>query len=414
MWLIWYSLPSLSQYDLIQGLTMHLLRYILLGAVIMLSTLFSPIDSQNLSAEENYWVYVGTYTRGSESKGIYQLLMESKSGKLSHVGVTENVDNPSFLAIHPTQKNLYAVNEIGDFEGKSAGAVSAYEINSETGKLTFLNQLSSKGAAPCHIVVDKIGRTALVANYSGGNICSLRLRKNGKLKNDVSFIQHTGSSINSRRQKAPHAHSINLDLQNQHAVVADLGIDQLRVYQFNSNEGTLSPNSPSGIKMAPGAGPRHFTFHTTGKWGYVINELNRTITAMKYEGKDGSFQEIQTISTVPEGTPEKGNSTAEIQVHPSGKYLYGSNRGPNTIAMYQIDQQTGKLTSIGFQSTGGEIPRNFKIDPTGTFLLAANQNTHNVVVFKINQETGMLHKTGYEIRVPKPVCIKFVRAPSTP
>ncbi|MFK7779354.1 MAG: lactonase family protein, partial [Gimesia sp.] len=360
------------------------------------------------------WVYVGTYTRGSESKGIYQLLMDSETGKLSHVGTTANVDNPSFLAIHPSQKYLYAVNEIGDFEGTKAGAVSAFAINAKTGELKFLNQLSSKGAAPCHIVVDKTGHTALVANYTGGNICSLQLRKNGKLKNDVSFIQHTGSSVNPRRQKAPHAHSINLDLQNQHAVVADLGIDQLRVYNFNQEDGSLKPNSPTGIKMAPGAGPRHFTFHTSGKWGYVINELNRTITAMSYAAKDGSFQEIQTISTVPEGTPAKGNSTAEVQVHPSGKFLYGSNRGPNTIAMYRIDQQTGKLTSIGFQSTGGEIPRNFKIDPTGNFLLAANQNTNNVVVFKINLTTGMLHNTGHEIQIPKPVCIKFVRVPSTP
>jgi len=393
---------------------MHLPTDILLGAVIVLSTLLSPIDTQSVSAAEKLWVYVGTYTRGSESKGIYQLLMDSETGKLSHVGTTENVDNPSFLAIHPTQKYLYAVNEISDFQGANAGAVSAFAINAETGGLKLLNQLSSKGAAPCHIVIDQTGHTALVANYTGGNICSLRLRKNGKLKSDVSFIQHTGSSINPRRQTAPHAHSINLDLQNQHAVVADLGIDQLRVYQFNSEDGTLKPNSPPGIKIAPGAGPRHFTFHPTGKWGYVINELNRTITAMNYGGKDGSFQKIQTISTVPEGTPKKGNSTAEIQVHPSGKYLYGSNRGPNTIAMYRIDQQTGKLISTGYQSTGGEIPRNFKIDPAGKFLLAANQNTHNVVVFKINQETGILQETGHEIQVPKPVCIKFVRVPSTP
>ena len=386
----------------------------LLSSLIMLSTLLSPIDTQSVSAAEKLWVYVGTYTRGSESKGIYQLLMDSETGKLSHVGTTKNVDNPSFLAIHPTQKYLYAVNEISDFQGTKAGAVSAFAINAKTGELKLLNQLSSKGAAPCHLVVDNTGRTLLVANYSGGNISSLRLRKNGKLKNEVSFIQHTGSSVNPARQKAPHAHSINLDPQNRHAVVADLGIDQLLVYEFDSENGSLKPNSIPGIKMAPGAGPRHFAFHTTGKWGYVINELNRTITAMRYDGKTGSFLEIQTISTVPEGTPAKGNSTAEVQVHPSGKFLYGSNRGPNTLAMYRIDQQTGKLTSIGFQSTGGEIPRNFKIDPTGKFLLAANQNTHNVVVFKINQETGTLQQTGHEIQVPKPVCIRFVRVPPTP
>ncbi|MCH9793213.1 MAG: lactonase family protein, partial [Planctomycetes bacterium] len=372
---------------------MLLPKSFLLGAVIMLSSLITVLDAQRVSAAEKIRVYVGTYTRGSESKGIYQLLMDTESGKLSHIGTTENVDNPSFLAIHPTQKYLYAVNEIADFQGTKAGAVSAFAIDPETGKLTLLNQLSSKGAAPCHLDIDDTGRTLLVANYTGGNICSLRLRKNGKLKKEVSVVQHTGSSVNPRRQKAPHAHSINLDLQNQHAIVADLGIDQLLVYQFNPENGVLKPNSIPGIKMASGAGPRHFAFHTTGKWGYVINELNRTITAMKYNAKQGSFEEIQTISTVPEETPAKGNSTAEVQVHPSGKFLYGSNRGPNTIAMYQIDQQTGKLTSTGFESTGGEIPRNFKIDPTGKFLLAANQNTHNVVVFKINQETGTLQNT---------------------
>lgn len=389
-------------------------KYILLGAFMFLSTLFSITKTQSLSAAEKYWVYVGTYTRGSDSKGIYQLLMNSETGKLSHVGLTPNVVNPSFLAIHPTQKYLYAVNEVGDFQGTKSGAVSAFSINPQTGGLNLLNQLSTEGGAPCHLVVDKTGRTVLVANYSGGNICTLRLQKNGKLKNVVSLIQHTGSSVHPSRQKAPHAHSINLDLENRHAVAADLGIDQLLVYQFDPKTGSLKSNSIPGIKMAPGAGPRHFTFHTSGKWGYVINEMNRTITAMTYDAKNGSFQEIQTISTVPEGTPAKGNSTAEVQVHPSGKFLYGSNRGPNTIAMYRIDQQTGKLTSIGFESTGGKIPRNFKIDPTGKFLLAANSISNNVVVFKIDQKTGLLQNTGHKIQVPKPVCIKFIPVPTTP
>ena len=220
--------------------------------------------------------------------------------------------------------------------------------------------------------------------------------------------------MNPARQTAAHAHSINLDKQNQYAVVADLGLDQLLVYRFTPSGGSLHPSLIPGIKLPPGAGPRHFSFHPTGKWGYVINELNLTITAMNYDATNGSFEEIQTISTVPAGTPLKGNSTAEIQVHPSGKFLYGSNRGPNSLAMYRIDEQTGKLTSIGYQSTGGAIPRNFKIDPGGKFLLVANQDTHNVVVFRIDPETGLLQKTRHEIDVPKPVCIKFVPVAYTP
>ncbi|WP_299459646.1 lactonase family protein [uncultured Gimesia sp.] len=389
-------------------------KLFLLGAAFMLSTLLSALPANSASAADQMRVYVGTYTRGSDSKGIYQLLLDCETGKLSHAGITEQVDNPSFLAIHPNQKFLYAVNEIGDFQGQKAGAVSSFAIDAETGGLTFLNQQSSRGADPCHLVVDATGKFVLVANYTGGSICSLPIRKNGKLKESVSFSQHAGSSVNPARQTAPHAHSINLYKKNHHAIVADLGLDQLLVYRFTPSDGSLQPNSIPGFKLPPGSGPRHFTFHPTGKWGYVINELNLTITAMNYDAMNGSFEEIQTISTVPQGTSLKGNSTAEVQVHPSGKFLYGSNRGPNSLAMYRINEQTGKLTSIGYQSTSGAIPRNFKIDPTGKFLLAANQDTHNVVVFRIDQETGLLQKTGHEISVPKPVCIKFVPVASTP
>lgn len=384
------------------------------NVVFMLSTLLAVFFYHSVSAAENFWVYVGTYTQGSDSKGIYQLQMDGDTGKLSHVNTTADVVNPSFLAIHPSKKYLYAVNEIGHYQGKKTGAVSSFRINAKTGALQFLNQQSSEGAAPCHLVVDDTGNYVLVANYSGGNVCSLPIQKDGTLKKSQSSIQHFGSSIDLRRQTTPHAHSINLDHSNQHVIVADLGIDKLLVSKFNSADGSLSSNPIPGIKMAPGAGPRHFTFHPTGKWGYVINELNRTITAMNYDPKNGSFQIIQTISTVPKGTSAKGNSTAEVQVHPSGKFLYGSNRGPNTLAMYRVNQQTGKLTSIGYQPTGGEIPRNFKIDPTGKYLLVANQNTHNVVVLKIDPNTGLLKETGMEIQVPKPVCIKFLPIPPTP
>ncbi|WP_417383082.1 lactonase family protein [Gimesia sp.] len=363
---------------------------------------------------DQYRVYVGTYTRGSDSKGIYQLLLDSKTGKLTHVDVTENVVNPSFLAIHPNQKYLYAVNEITDFEGGNSGAISAFSIDSANGKLTFLNQKDSRGGSPCHLVVDRTGKVLLVANYSSGTVCSFLLEEDGPLTGLKSISRHLGSSVNPQRQQSPHAHSINLSPDNTRAVVADLGIDKLVVYFFDPQEGSLIPNGFREIKMAPGAGPRHFAFHPSGKWGYVINELDLTVTAMDYNQKTGELDIIQNISTVPAGTKRKGNSTAQVLVHPSGKFLYGSNRGPNTIAMYRIDQKTGKLTSLGYQPTGGAIPRNFNIDPSGTFLLAANQDSNNVVVFKIDQKTGLLKPTGHEITVPKPVCIQFLPVSATP
>lgn len=374
----------------------------------------STLLTQSASGAEQYRVYVGTYTRGSDSKGIYQLLLDGKTGKLTHVDVTKNVVNPSFLAIHPNQKNLYAVNEINDFEGGNLGTVSAFSIDPDSGKLTFLNQRSSYGGSPCHLVVDKTGKALLVANYSSGSICSLIIQEDGSLNGVSSTGRHFGSSVNPKRQQLPHAHSINLDPNNKYAVVADLGIDELRVYLFDSKECSLTPIAIPGTKMAPGAGPRHFTFHPSRKWGYVINELNLTVTAMNYNQKTGVFEILQNISTVPEGTKRKGNSTAQVLVHPSGKFLYGSNRGPNTIAMYGIDQKTGELTSLGYQPTGGAIPRNFNIDPSGKFLLAANQDSNNVVVFKINQKTGVLEPTGHEIDVPKPVCIQFLPIGGTP
>lgn len=393
---------------------MHSLTQTFLCVALVSGALCSTLLTESARGADPLRVYVGTYTRGSDSKGIYQLLLDSETGKLTHVDVTENTVNPSFLAIHPNQKFLYAVNEINDFQGKPAGAVSAFAIDSASGKLTFLNQQSSLGGSPCHLVVDETGNYVLVANYSGGNICSLPVQKDGSLQPSTAFVQHTGSSVNPARQKAPHAHSINLDLKNRHAVVADLGIDELRVYDFDAQDGSLKPNAVPGIKMAPGAGPRHFAFHPSGKWGYVINELNLTVTGMDYNPQTGVFEIIQNISTVPTGTKRKGNSTAQVLVHPSGKFLYGSNRGPNTIAMYRIDQTTGQLTSLGYQPTGGAIPRNFNIDPSGKFLLAANQDSNNVVVFKIDQKTGLLKPTGHEIAVPKPVCIQFLPVSSTP
>jgi 6-phosphogluconolactonase len=351
-------------------------------------------------------VYIGTYTQG-KSKGIYLFRMDPASGQLTPAGLAAETVNPSFLAIAPNHRFLYAVNEIGEFGGTSSGAVSAFAIEPTTGKLTLLNQESSRGSGPCHLIVDRQGKNVLVANYGGGSVAVLPIRPDGRLGPATAFIQHQGSSVNPQRQKEPHAHSMNLDAANRFAFAADLGLDKVLIYRFDPNQGTLAPNDPAAAAVAPGAGPRHFAFHPSGRWAYVINEIDSTVTAFSYDAKTGALKSVQTISTLPERFT--GNSsTAEIQVHPSGKFLYGSNRGDDSLAIFRIDPDTGRLTSVGRQPTQGKTPRGFGIDPTGTFLLAANQDSDSVVVFRIDPETGELRPTGQVVEVPKPVCVQFM------
>jgi 6-phosphogluconolactonase len=333
--------------------------------------------------------------------------MDPGSGQLTPAGLAAETVNPSFLAISPNHRFLYAVNEIDDFGGTSSGAVSAFAIEPTTGKLTLLNQESSRGSGPCHLIVDKQGKNVLVANYGGGSVAVLPIRPDGRLGPATAFIQHQGSSVNPQRQKEPHAHSMNLDAANRFAFAADLGLDKVLIYRFDPNHGTLAPNDPAAATVAPGSGPRHFAFHPSGHWAYVINEIASTITAFSYDAKTGALKTVQTVSTLPEGFT--GNSsTAEIQVHPSGKFLYGSNRGDDSLAIFRSDPDTGRLTSVGRQPTQGKTPRGFGIDPTGAFLLAANQDSDSIVVFRIDPETGKLQPTGQVVEVPKPVCVQFI------
>jgi len=360
-----------------------------------------------LASGETMRVYIGTYTSG-DSKGIYLLDLDLKTGKLTSRGLAAETVNPSFLALHPGGDYLYAVNEVSQFDGKKSGGVTAFRIDKESGKLELLNQQASLGGAPCHLVVDMAGENVLVANYSGGNVACLPIDDTGKLEKASSFIQHEGSGVDPGRQKGPHAHSINLDAVNRFAFAADLGLDKVLIYRFDSNEGKLSVNDPAFAKLKEGSGPRHFAFHPEGRFAYVINEMKLTVVAFSYEPRSGELTELQAISTVP-GKVERGFSTAEVQVHPSGKYLYGSNRGHDSIAVFSIDQKTGKLTAVEHEPTGGRTPRNFGIDPTGQFLLAANQSTNDIFVLRIDQETGALSPTGNKIAVPSPVCVKFVK-----
>jgi 6-phosphogluconolactonase len=361
------------------------------------------------AADGTYRAYVGTYT-GAKSEGIYTFEFNAKTGSATKAELAAKTENPSFVAVHPSGKWLYAVSEISEFRGEQAGAISAFAIDASSGKLTLLNQQSAKGTVTCHLVVDKGGRFVLAANYGSGSVCSLPIKDDGSLGQAVSFIQHTGSGVNRQRQEGPHAHSINLDAANRFAVAADLGVDKVFVYRFDSETGKLTPNAPPFAKVAPGSGPRHFAFHPSGKYGYVINEMLLTVTAFDYDASQGTLQETQTISTLP-GPAERGYSTAEVVAHPSGKFLYGSNRGHHSIAIFTIDQSTGRLTAVGHESTRGETPRNFVIDPSGTWLFAENQGTDTIVVFRIDPETGGLSATDMVIDVPSPVCVRMMPTP---
>lgn len=347
-------------------------------------------------------VYIGTYTR-NKSKGIYAFRLSEADGKLTPLGLAAETTSPSFLALHPTGKFLYAVNEVGEFKGEKAGSVSAFSVDRATGKLTLLNVVSSKGGGPCHISIDPSGKTALIANYGGGSIASYAIDDNGRLSEAVTFIQHKGSSVNPARQREPHAHSINIDARRKRAVVADLGLDKLFFYNLDADKHTLTEGI--SINLPPGSGPRHYAAHPNGRYGYVINEMLLTIAAVDLTRTPPAI--FQSVSTIPEKV-QPSYSTAEVVVHPNGKFLYGSNRGHDTIAAFSVDPKTGKLTAIGHTSTQGKTPRNFAIDPTGRFLIAANQDSDNIVVFRIEAD-GTLTPNGTSVEVGMPVCIRFLK-----
>jgi 6-phosphogluconolactonase len=353
------------------------------------------------------WVFVGTYTEG-KSKGIYRFTMDLNSGELTGGELVAETVHPSFLAIHPNHRFLYSVSEISDFAGKHSGAVSAFALDPANGKLSPLNSQPSGGDGPCHLVVDRAGKHVLVANYGGGNASVLPIGSDGRLGQATAFVQHKGSSVNKERQEGPHAHSINLDPANHFAVVADLGLDKVQVYKYDSDKGSLTPNDPPAVATAAGAGPRHFAFHPSAPFAYAINELDCTVLALGYDASKGKFTPLKAVTTLPE--PYKPEySTAEVQVHPNGRFLYGSNRGQNSIAIFSIDPKSGQLTPAGHQSAGIKTPRNFGIDPTGTFLIVANQDSDSLVVFRIDPQTGALTPVGHKVTVPMPVCVKFVR-----
>ena len=354
-------------------------------------------------SNQSRFLYVGTYTSG-KSEGIYGYQIDA-SGKLTRVNSIKSI-NPSFLAIDRTKRYLYAVNEVGEYAGKPGGAVSAYEIERGTGNLRLLNEQATQGADPCHLSIDNRKSALLVANYTGGNVSVLPLRSDGTLGMVMDVEQHEGSGI-KEQQKGPHAHCIILDRLERHALAADLGIDKVMIYRFDRATGKLTPAQQPFAELKAGAGPRHLTLHPSGKFLYVINELDSTMTAFRYNAHNGTLTHIDTVSTLP--SDFSGVSyCADVHVSPSGKFLYGSNRGHNSIVVYEIDQRTGKLTLVQHVSTEGNWPRNFTLDPSGRFLLVANQRSDNIVTFSIDAHTGRLTPTGNVEEIPSPVCLKFL------
>jgi len=358
-------------------------------------------------SQSKYLVYVGTYTTNG-SQGIYAYRFDPRSGELSESRLAAETENPSFLAIDPTNRFLYAVNEVQKYNNESSGGVSAFAIDRTTGKLSLLNEVPSGGADPCYVALDRTGKYVLVANYTGGNVAVFPVRADGALSPRSAFVQHNGSGPNKERQEGPHAHWIETTADNRFAIAADLGLDELVIYQFDASAGSLTANDPPFAKVEAGAGPRHVAFHPNGKLAYVINELQSTVSVLSYNSAHGKLSPLQTISTLPKDFSAE-NTTAEIEIHPNGKFLYASNRGHDSIAVFAIDPQKGTLRLIDNFSTKGRTPRHFAIDPTGSWLLAANQNTGNIVVFRVDGKTGRLSPSGQEVKVPSPVCVRFVR-----
>ena len=389
--------------------------------LLLLSLVTVTMSAAKDSPKDKYLLFVGTYTQ-KESKGIYAYRFDAASSELTALGVAAETTNPSFLKIDPSHRFLYAVNEVQKYKGADSGAVSAFAINRQTGKLSLLNEVASRGADPCYIALDKTGKYVLVANYTGGNVAVFPIHADGRLGESSAVLQDTGTlGPVKERQEAPHSHWIEASAHNRFVYVSDLGLDRVLIYRFDATNGTLtkreaavaksgsgSPNASDffSATLAPGTGPRHAAFSGNGNFMYVLGELDSTVTVFANDARE-TFRSVQRISALPAGFSGH-NDAAEIAIHPNGKYLYTSNRGHDSIALFSIDSRTGTLTLVDHFPTRGKAPRDFEIDPTGKFLLVANQDSNNIVVFRIDPNSGALTPTGQTLHVPSPVCLKFM------
>jgi 6-phosphogluconolactonase len=350
-------------------------------------------------------MYVGTYT-GAQSKGIYAFRFDDSSGALTPLGLVAETPSPSFLTRSSDGRFVFAVNEISSFGGERSGSVTSFAVDRATSKLTAINTESTRGAAPCHLMLDRTGRFLAVANYSSGSFAILPVGADGRLAPVSSLVANEGSGPNRQRQEGAHAHMVRFDPENRFLYGADLGLDRVFVYHFDPSSGKPVANNPPSASVAPGAGPRHVAFHPNGHFAYVINELASTITAFGWNPAAGTLTPMGTVSTLPAGFAGN-NSTAEIAVHPNGKFVYGSNRGHDSIAVFSV-AESGGLQFVEAVSTRGRTPRNFELDPTGRWLLAANQDSNTVAVFRIDATTGKLTATGDPVDVGSPVSLLFM------
>jgi 6-phosphogluconolactonase len=350
-------------------------------------------------------LYVGTYTDAG-SPGIYRSELDTGAGTLSEPILVGEAANPSFLALHPSGRVLYAVNELADYGGARTGAVSAFAIDAATGALTPLGQQPSGGANPCHIAVDRAGRHVLVANYTGGSVAVLPLAADGRLLPASAFLQLTGSGPNLQRQEGPHAHQIVLDPAERFALVADLGTDRILVYRFDPARGTLEPNDPPAVALAPGSGPRHLAWHPSGLYLYALSEMASTVTVLRWDAVRGALAALQTVTTLPSGFAGT-NTAAEIAVSGDGRFLYASNRGDDSLAVFTVEPAAGTLAAAGRVAAGGRAPRHFTFDPSGRWLLVALQGSDSLQMFRVDPASGLPSPSGRPLAVSRPVCVVF-------
>ncbi len=364
-------------------------------------------------------VLIGTYTQPirfgtgrileGRGEGIYCYRFDPENGSFRFVSLAKGVVNPSFLTATRDLKYVYAVNELKKAEGQDSGMLSAFAFEASSGSLTYLNRQLTMGTDPCFVELDRGEKFAAVANFMSGSVAVFPLTTDGSLGKAVSFIQHSGGSVDPVRQTGPHAHSIIFDPSNRTMFVPDLGLDSMVAYDFDGSTGRTSANPSRCAASVPGVGPRHMEIHPSGRFAYTVNELGSTVTASGYDAKTMRLSAFQEISTLPAGY--SGSSTcADLHIGHSGQYLYASNRGHDSIAIYSIDPGTGRLAALGHESTRGGVPRNFTLDATGQWMLVANQDTDQIVLFRVDQASGMLRYSGTELNIPTPVCVRAFAA----
>ena len=374
--------------------------------------LFDQASQQGNPPPDSTLVYVGTYT-GAKSKGIYLFRLQTDHLEVSQnitlvpYGLAAETANPSFLEVDISKRRIYAVNEVNEYQGKAGGSVSAFAVEPATGRLALLNQQPSMGAGPCYLALDRGGTNILVANYEGGTVSVLPVQADGRLGAATDVVQHTGKSVNPERQTGPHPHCVALDQANRFAFVCDLGLDKVFAYRYDPQQGKLTPHDPPFTTAKPGAGPRHMAFRPDGRFAYVVNELDSTITSFRYDADAGRLSALETVSTVPPYFDGK-NLAAEIGVHPSGKFLYVSNRGNETVVLFDIDREKGTLTYIEEQGTGGKTPRHFGIQRSAKHLVIANQDSDSLLACRIDAGNGRLKPSGVFAQAPSPACAKFL------